>query len=351
MKTTLDTEPIPPGDDVCPVPAPVNEEPPLDRFCDLVLTGGVASGVVYPWAIVELARAFRFRSIGGTSVGAMAAALAAAAEYGRRHGFDGAFEPLRRIPAALGEDLGDGRTRLLSLFQSNPRGARLLRIWGQLGRGRGEDAEREPSTCGLVRSAGRYFIRAYGLPLAGGGAIGAGTAWLCSLGAPWLGTFVLALMLAIVGAVLALAWAVWSDLQHGVIDNGLGLCKGGTLEPQAAAASCKTPALCEWLHEGIQRSAGLSVNDPPLTFRDLWSAPAFPGADSRACGDDYPPSRPLDRLDGSDDQRHARAPVSAAVDRPGKPAILYSRRAEGILPGRSARGLGRELEALRSPER
>ena len=307
MKTTLDTEPIPPGDDVCPVPAPVNEEPPLDRFCDLVLTGGVASGVVYPWAIVELARAFRFRSIGGTSVGAMAAALAAAAEYGRRHGFDGAFEPLRRIPAALGEDLGDGRTRLLSLFQSNPRGARLLRIWGQLGRGRGEDAEREPSTCGLVWSAGRYFIRAYGLPLAGGGAIGAWTAWLCSLGAPWLGTIVLALMLAIVGAVLALAWAVWSDLQHGVIDNGLGLCKGGTLEPQAAAASCKTPALCEWLHEGIQRSAGLSVNDPPLTFRDLWSAPAFPGADSRVCGDDSPPSlRSIDLMVLTTNVTHGR---------------------------------------------
>ena len=45
-----------PGDDVVPVPPPVTEEPPHDRFCDLVLTGGVASGVVYPWAIVELAR-------------------------------------------------------------------------------------------------------------------------------------------------------------------------------------------------------------------------------------------------------------------------------------------------------
>ena len=35
-------EPIrPPGDDVVPVPPPVTEEPPLDRFCDLVLTGAL----------------------------------------------------------------------------------------------------------------------------------------------------------------------------------------------------------------------------------------------------------------------------------------------------------------------
>ena len=118
----------PPGDDVVPVPPPLDESPPYDRFCDLVTTGGVASGVVYPWAIVEIARAYRFRNIGGTSVGAMAAALAAAAEYGRRNGNDFAFEPLRRLPGALGETLPDRRTRMLSLFQTNPRGRRLIEL-------------------------------------------------------------------------------------------------------------------------------------------------------------------------------------------------------------------------------
>ena len=48
-----------------PEPDPLCEEPPADRFCDLVLNGGVASGVVYPWALVELARHYRFRNIGG----------------------------------------------------------------------------------------------------------------------------------------------------------------------------------------------------------------------------------------------------------------------------------------------
>jgi predicted acylesterase/phospholipase RssA len=289
LKTTLDTEPIPPGDDVCPAPAPVDEEPPVDRFCNLVLTGGVASGVVYPWAIVELAREFRFRNIGGTSVGAMAAALAAAAEYGRRNGFDGAFEPLRRMPAALGEKVRGGRTRMLSLFQPHPRGARLMRIWGRLGRGRGDD-DRAPEH-GAIRRAGVEFVRAYALHIGVGALLGAALGWACSGGLPVFGALVLTLLPALLGAVLALAWAVWSDIQHGVIDNGLGLCKGGTLEPQPPGRTGRTPGLCEWLHEGIQRSAGLSIDDPPLTFRDLWNAPAYPGAAPRPCGDDDPPSK------------------------------------------------------------
>jgi hypothetical protein len=35
-----------------------------DRFCDLVMKGGVTSGVVYPPAIFELAQHYHFRSIG-----------------------------------------------------------------------------------------------------------------------------------------------------------------------------------------------------------------------------------------------------------------------------------------------
>ncbi len=52
--------------------------------CDLVMKGGVTSGVVYPKAIVRVAQRYRIRSIGGTSVGALAAAVTAAAEYWRQ---------------------------------------------------------------------------------------------------------------------------------------------------------------------------------------------------------------------------------------------------------------------------
>ena len=81
--------------------------------CDLVLKGGVTSGVVYPQAILALARRYRFCSIGGTSVGAIAAAFAAAAEFARRRGDAAGFERLDEACAEL--------PRLLpGLFQPAP---------------------------------------------------------------------------------------------------------------------------------------------------------------------------------------------------------------------------------------
>ena len=49
--------------------------------CDLVMKGGITSGVAYPKALLELKDTYRFRKIGGTSAGAIAALAVAAAEY------------------------------------------------------------------------------------------------------------------------------------------------------------------------------------------------------------------------------------------------------------------------------
>jgi predicted acylesterase/phospholipase RssA len=285
---------IPPGDDVCPTPPPVDEEPPTDRFCDLVLMGGVASGVVYPWAIVELARAYRFRNIGGTSVGAMAAALAAAAEYGRRQGALRPFETLRRTPAALAKILPDGRTRMLSLFQANDRGKRLVKLWGNLARG--EPGKQGASDAAFWRPAFKIVRKvscAFWLPCLLGALAGLVPVLACALffGAStsgvWCVVTILALLLALIGAIVGVLWAVWSDVQHGLVDNGLGLCKGGTLEPPGPEG--ERPGISEWLHGGIQLSAGLKKTDSPLTFRDLWCAPAYPGAAPRPCTEKDPP--------------------------------------------------------------
>jgi hypothetical protein len=43
--------------------------------CDLVMKGGITSGVVYPSLVMRLAEKYRFASIGGTSAGAIAAAV------------------------------------------------------------------------------------------------------------------------------------------------------------------------------------------------------------------------------------------------------------------------------------
>jgi Patatin-like phospholipase len=75
--------------------------------CDLIMQGGITSGVVYPGAVLKLAPRFKFRSIGGTSAGAIAAAATAAAEFGRQQG---GFDRLAELPNELGQ-------RLLSLFQ------------------------------------------------------------------------------------------------------------------------------------------------------------------------------------------------------------------------------------------
>src|SRR5438270_4611550 len=54
--------------------APVKE-------CDLVMKGGVTSGIVYPPVVQTLQPTYRFRSIGGTSAGDIAAAIVAASEF------------------------------------------------------------------------------------------------------------------------------------------------------------------------------------------------------------------------------------------------------------------------------
>src|ERR1700719_3563214 len=80
--------------------------PPSRRFCDLVMKGGITSGIVYPAAVLELAKEYAFKNIGGTSAGAIAACAAAAAELGRRK------------QLAFAEDRGEGQ-----LFPSELSGA------------------------------------------------------------------------------------------------------------------------------------------------------------------------------------------------------------------------------------
>ncbi len=92
--------------------------PPDDRYCDLVMKGGITSGVVYPPAIVKLAQHYHFKNIGGTSAGAIAAALTAAAEFRRREtGESERFDLLAQLPAALCEKGDTDDTQLFRLFQ------------------------------------------------------------------------------------------------------------------------------------------------------------------------------------------------------------------------------------------
>jgi hypothetical protein len=88
------------------------------RNCDLVMKGGITSGVVYPLAIYELSRSYRFQNIGGTSAGAVAAVVAASAEYGREVG---GFEKIKALPDSLSKTL-------LEKFQPVPELASLFNM-------------------------------------------------------------------------------------------------------------------------------------------------------------------------------------------------------------------------------
>lgn len=84
----------------------------IDRFCDLVMKGGITSGVVYPTVVEEVAKRFHLVGIAGTSAGAIAASLAAAAEYRRRT--QATFQGFTEV-GKLANEL-EAKGKLLSLF-------------------------------------------------------------------------------------------------------------------------------------------------------------------------------------------------------------------------------------------
>ena len=94
--------------------------------CDLVMRGGITSGIVYPRAIAKLAETYNFRSIGGTSAGAIAAAATAAAQFGANNG-DDRFQTIYELPKKLAE-LKDGKSTLERLFQPQPGTSRLFSL-------------------------------------------------------------------------------------------------------------------------------------------------------------------------------------------------------------------------------
>ena len=81
------------------------------KECDLIMKGGITSGVVYPKVITELSSEYRFNSVGGTSAGAIAAGFCAAAEYNRSiNSSNEGFKVLDSIPEEISP-------RLLKLFE------------------------------------------------------------------------------------------------------------------------------------------------------------------------------------------------------------------------------------------
>jgi len=216
------------------------------RDCDVVMKGGITSGVVYPFALCELARTYRFASVGGTSAGAIAAAGAAAAEHGREHG---GFEKLAALPAWIGT--GDN---LFRLFQ--PQGATLpfFRVLTAGVARRGVDRWLRVS-----RAALRSFPFAAVLGLAPGAALVVLALWTGS-GALAVCAVLAGVVLALLGLAIALGLRFAIGLPRALGSNGFGLCSG---------LSSDETALTPWLADLIDDLAGKDGGAGPLTFGDL----------------------------------------------------------------------------------
>ena len=237
-----------------------------ERFCDLVMKGGITSGIVYPKAVCELAKDFSFRNIGGTSAGAIAAAVSAAAEHGRRKGLD-SFRKLEGLPEILGSSSANGKgSFLFTLFQPQPQFARFFRVLSAM------PGAKRPFVTVLSRLVVNYWL-ATGLSLLTGALFGLALlpdadGW--QLAAAILATF----LVAVVTFVLASAILMRGDFKK-LGGNMFGFCTGMP-NPKIGGDS-----LTPWLAALINDYAG-KTGAEPLTFGDLWEN-AEAGGDKQIC--------------------------------------------------------------------
>ncbi|MBB1483394.1 patatin-like phospholipase family protein [Tessaracoccus sp. MC1865] len=220
--------------------------------CDIVMKGGITSGVIYPRAVAELARTYRLSQVGGASAGAIAAAAAAAAELGRH---TGGFEELDRMPAELAEPGPGGRSTLATFFQPTRTAAPLFHVLFGAAEATGN------KTWAIINGLLRHFPAA---------AILGALPGLVLIALGWLGDGVGAgaaivggVLVLLVGVAAAVGWAVLRRFGR-VAADGYGMCTGMPGDNAGQGA-----ALTPWLHAKIQSLAGRDPAAPPVTFGDL----------------------------------------------------------------------------------
>ena len=221
-----------------------------EKICDIVLKGGITSGVVYPLALVSLAEKYRFSNIGGTSAGAIAAVAAAAAEYGR-HTEAAGFDRLARIPDEVGSSL-------LSMFQPTPAlkpffdiFVAALKAKTKIGRivaitGAAVGGYRQSALLGLLPGV---VIALIALAIGGGA-----------------GFVAFGLLLALTGLVAGVIWRLVKAANTDLVENDFGLCPG-IRQPYSSR-----DGFTDWLARLIDEAAG-NKTGRPLTFGDLAAPP------------------------------------------------------------------------------
>jgi hypothetical protein len=239
------------------------------------MKGGITSGIVYPNAVLALAKDFRFKNIGGTSAGAIAAAASAAAALGDRKIASGqasadaalGFAGLEQVAEALSTE-----GFIYDLFQPARGATRAYRTIIVLAGNASALRKVVTVLFGIVAMAPIEFV----LLLAGFLALGF---WATGSIEGVFAALAPALVCAYLGAAIFALLRVARVARR----NLLGLCLGMRqpvswldLKVRSAWRRPAKPALTEWLHEVLQSLAGKALDDP-LTFDDLWSAPRYSG--------------------------------------------------------------------------
>jgi hypothetical protein len=219
--------------------------------CDLVMKGGITSGVVYPHALVEISRQYRMRNIGGTSAGSIAATFAAAAEY-RRQTDPGdpqaGFDEIAKVADELG-------ATMINLFQPNPR---LKPMFGLLVAAVSERARTKGKADAVLRAAAGIFAARLLLALllvAGLAAFGILT------GNGWAAAFGVVLVLFLLFVSILVSVRKWVSVH--LPAHNFGLCSGRT-QPGG-----KGPGFTDWMADKIDLIAGRDPAGAPLRVGDL----------------------------------------------------------------------------------
>ena len=226
------------------------------------MRGGITSGIVYPRAIAKLAETYDFRSIGGTSAGAIAAAATAAAAFGAKNGTGHFQTRFKGLPGELAE-IKDGKSVLERLFQPQAETRNLFSVLMAA-------LEPEPTARKLVRIAKALCAGYWPYALAGAAvallpAVIAGLA-VGNGGWSFVALVVAALVPAFPLALLGAAIGVGLDALQRLPKTGYGLCPGSSNRNKDAAGIVP---LTDWLHEFFQDVANRPL-DKPVTFGDLW---------------------------------------------------------------------------------
>jgi predicted acylesterase/phospholipase RssA len=224
-------------------------------YCDLIMKGGITSGVVYPLAVSKLAKEYQFKSIGGASAGAIAAAGTAAAECGRLNGLQGTFEDLASVATTIAS-----QGRLLSLFEPTAKARPAFKVIISI-----------LSAKGPVK---KFMAAARSLPASFPvtATIGLGGAVVVPFALHLWGvtTVMESLLLGFVWILFGMAALIGRFLSASVAafaGEGYGLCTGFNPSPAP-----DRPPLTNWLCDVLNRLAGKPA-ERPLTFGDLWRAP------------------------------------------------------------------------------